>query len=206
MAEKTKVQHWPSPWPYDFPVEGEAQSSADKVKRLVVTDGRPPVTVTRRGLFGSAFIGWGAFATAGGIGTLACVRFLFPNVNFEPPQVFQTKPKSTFGAETVDETYKESNGVWMVHTEGRLVAISTVCTHLGCTPNWLNGEQKFKCPCHGSGYYINGVNFEGPTPRPLERYRVYEDAITGNVVVDKNSKCRVELETCEADQFYIDMA
>ena len=36
-------------------------------------------------------------------------------------------------------------------------------------PNWLDGEQKFKCPCHGSGFYMTGVNFEGPAPRPLER-------------------------------------
>ena len=50
-----------------------------------------------------------------------------------------------------------------------------MCTHLGCTPNWLSEENKFKCPCHGSGYYMNGVNFEGPTPRPLERFAVTVD-------------------------------
>lgn len=203
---KSKVQQWPSPWPYDFPVTGTAQTPADKVERLAVKDSKPPAAVTRRAVFASTIIGWGAFATAGGVGTLGVVRFLFPNVNFEPPQEFQTKPKGEFNAEQVDESYKEEHGVWMVNTEGKLLAISTVCTHLGCTPNWLSGEAKFKCPCHGSGYYINGVNFEGPTPRPLERYRVYEDAITGNVVVDKNSKCRVELGTCETPGFFLPTA
>ena len=52
-----------------------------------------------------------------------------------------------------------------------------VCTHLGCTPNWLEAEQKFKCPCHGSGFYKDGINFEGPAPaaagalRDLDRQR-----------------------------------
>ena len=156
-------------------------------------------------LFGAAAAGWGLFAAAGGIGTLAVVRYLFPNVNFEPPQEFETSPPSAFGPESVTTTWKESNAVWMVNTQGRLIALSTVCTHLGCTPNWLTGEQKFKCPCHGSGYYIDGVNFEGPSPRPLERFRVYVNPITGNVVVDKNSKCREELGTCEASSFYIDV-
>lgn len=207
MAGKVRpVQEWPSPWPYDFPVAGTATKADDKVERLAVKDPKPPLPVTRRAVFASTIIGWGAFSTAGGLGALGTVRFLFPNVNFEPPQEFQTAPKSTFGAESVDENWKESNGVWMVNTEGQLFAISTVCTHLGCTPNWLTGEQKFKCPCHGSGYYINGVNFEGPTPRPLERFRVYEDPITGNVVVDKNVKCQVEQGTCAGPDFSLPTA
>lgn len=200
------VQQWPSPWPYDFPVSGTAKTAEDKVERLAVSDPKPKQGVTRRQVFASTIIGWGAFATAGGVGSLGVVRFLFPNVNFEPPQEFATKAKSEFIPEQVEEEWKESHGVWMVNTAGKLMAISTVCTHLGCTPNWLTGEQKFKCPCHGSGYYINGVNFEGPTPRPLERYRVYEDAITGAVIVDKNSKCRVELGTCEAPGFFLPTA
>ena len=50
---------------------------------------------------------------------------------------------------------------------------------------WLDAEQKFKCPCHGSGFYKDGINFEGPAPRPLERYaiRVAED---GQLEVDKS--------------------
>ena len=54
----------------------------------------------------------------------------------------------------------------------RSTPCASVCTHLGCTPNWLEGEQKFKCPCHGSGFYKDGINFEGPAPRPLERYAI----------------------------------
>jgi len=198
---KERPAQWPSPWPYDFPVEGKVPSAPDKVARVAGAEA-PKLTMTRRNLFSSAMLGWGAFATAGGVGTLGLVRFLFPNVNFEPPAVFRTAPVEKFGKDTVDESWKETNAVWIVNTEGRIIAISTVCTHLGCTPNWLSSENKFKCPCHGSGYYMNGVNFEGPTPRPLERFHVRVDDL-GYLVVDKTQKCQVEQATCDAGAFYI---
>lgn len=201
---KDRPAQWPSPWPYDFPVEGKVPAAPDKVARAVGAE-PAPLRVTRRGAFGAAFLGWGAFLTAGGIGSLGLVRFLFPNVSFEPPQKFRCDVPSKFGRDTVDETWKDQ-GVWIVNTEGAIVAISTVCTHLGCTPNWLAAESKFKCPCHGSGYYMNGVNFEGPTPRPLERFRVYVDPADGFVWVDKTRKCQVEQATCDAGDFKIPVA
>src|SRR5262249_36432200 len=64
-------------------------------------------------------------------------------------------------------------------------AIFAKCTHLGCTPRWLKTEQKFKCPCHGSGYYINGLNFEGPAPRPMDRFKI-SVGDDGQLIVDKS--------------------
>ena len=72
-----------------------------------------------------------------------------------------------------------------------IYALSTVCTHLGCTPNWLSAENKFKCPCHGSGFYKTGINFEGPAPRPLERYRI-SLAEDGQILIDKSKKFQQE--------------
>ena len=98
----------------------------------------------------------------------------------------------------VDERFKQRFAVWLVRTAydewgmaSGIYALSTVCTHLGCTPNWLEAEQKFKCPCHGSGYYKTGVNFEGPTPRPLERYAI-SLADDGQILVDKSRKFQEE--------------
>jgi len=65
-----------------------------------------------------------------------------------------------------------------------MYALVARCTHLGCTPNWLQAQNKFKCPCHGSGYYMSGVNFEGPTPRPLERAEIALSSDDGQLVVD----------------------
>ena len=83
-----------------------------------------------------------------------------------------------------------------------IYALSTTCTHLGCTPNWLEAEKKFKCPCHGSGFKISGVNFEGPAPRPLERYaiRISDD---GQILVDKSRKFQRELGQWDDPDSYI---
>ena len=67
----------------------------------------------------------------------------------------------------VDLRFKKEFNVWVVRDKESIYALSTVCTHLGCTPNWLEAEKKFKCPCHGSGFRSTGMHFEGPAPRPL---------------------------------------
>jgi cytochrome b6-f complex iron-sulfur subunit len=135
---------------------------------------------------------WLLFAISSVIGTLAYVlRFLFPNVTYEPPLQFKAGLPTEFAPGRVDERFKESNGAWIVRNDLGLYALSTTCTHLGCTPNWLENEQKFKCPCHGSGFRKTGVNFEGPAPRPLERYHIAL-ADDGQVLVDKSVKFQGE--------------
>jgi len=142
------------------------------------------------------FVAWGSLIAATAASSLAMARFMMPNVLVEPPTKFKIGPPSDYGASTVSTKWKAQFGVWVVNDEvdgqQMVYALSTVCTHLGCTPNWLEGEQKFKCPCHGSGFYKSGVNFEGPAPRPLERHgiRLSED---GMLEVDKSVKFQKEL-------------
>ena len=140
---------------------------------------------------------WASLAAVTGISVLGTARFMFPNVLVEPPSKFKVGPASEYPLNSVSNKWKDQFGIWVVHTdqyEGKnlIYALISVCTHLGCTPNWLDGEQKFKCPCHGSGFYITGVNFEGPAPRPLERagLRVAED---GMLEVDKSVKFQEEM-------------
>jgi cytochrome b6-f complex iron-sulfur subunit len=148
-------------------------------------------------LFGS-FLGAGftSLAAASGLFTLALARFMFPNVLTEPPSKFKIGFPSDFSPGAVDEKFKAQFGIWPVSTEYKgmrqMVALKTVCTHLGCTPNWLEAEQKFKCPCHGSGFYKDGINFEGPAPRPLERYAI-RLADDGQLEVDKSRTFQEEL-------------
>ena len=52
-------------------------------------------------------------------------------------------------------------------------------------------ERKFKCPCHGSGFRFSGIHFEGPAPRPLERFMIYL-ADDGQIVVDKTKSFKYE--------------
>jgi len=90
----------------------------------------------------------------------------------------------------VSAKFKQDFRVWIVREEAGIYAIFAKCTHLGCTPRWLAAEKKFKCPCHGSGFFKSGLNFEGPAPRPLDRFeiRLAED---GQIVVDKSRTLRM---------------
>jgi len=150
---------------------------------------------TRRAWMGVA---WGAFSAASAAALAATGRFMFPNVLNEPPQQFKVGFPADFGM-GVDERFKESNGVWIVRTADDIVhhasgfyVLNTTCTHLGCTPNFLAAESKFKCPCHGSGFRPTGINFEGPAPRPLERNRIVL-AEDGQILIDKSRKFQYEL-------------
>ena len=140
--------------------------------------------VTRRSFFSWLSIGWIAFVAATGGFFTMMLRFFFPNVLFEPVQTFRAGFPDDYQAGQVDLRWKAKFGTWIVRNDEGIYALSTVCTHLGCTPNWLNAEQKFKCPCHGSGFRKTGINFEGPAPRPLERFRIIL-ADDGQIVIDK---------------------
>ena len=150
-----------------------------------------PAAVTRRGFLTAVGVAWSAFAAACAAGAVATTRFMFPNVLFEPPQTFKAGFPSEFLVGTVDQRFKESFGVFIVRNEEGIYALKAVCTHLGCTPNWLEAENKFKCPCHGSGFYRTGINYEGPAPRPLERYRIVL-AEDGQILVDKTKSFAYE--------------
>lgn len=127
------------------------------------------------------------FGMAGG-----SLRMLFPRVTFEPAAAFKAGLPSDYAVGEVSERWKKRYRVWIVRGEDGFYALSAKCTHLGCTPNWIETEEKFKCPCHGSGFYRSGVNFEGPAPRPLERFRI-EIADDGQLLVDRSRSYRQEL-------------
>jgi len=136
-------------------------------------------------------VGWVAFSAACASSLVATARFLFPNVLFEPPQAFKAGFPGEYNVGEVDTRWKDAFGVWIVRDTDGFYALIAVCTHLGCSPNWLAAENKFKCPCHGSGFYRTGVNFEGPAPRPLERARIVL-ADDGQILVDKSVKFQKE--------------
>ena len=128
-------------------------------------------------LFGSSLaVGFTSLAVTHLMWLLGLARFMFPNILIEPPTRFKVGFPDSFAPGQVETKFIPQFGVWIVRYEydgqPMIYALKSVCTHLGCTPNWLEAEQKFKCPCHGSGFYKDGINFEGPAPRPLERYAI----------------------------------
>jgi cytochrome b6-f complex iron-sulfur subunit len=129
-------------------------------------------------------VGWGGFGVFSLLSLVGFVRSAFPRVLFQPPSTFKAGFPSDYTVGEVSNKFKQDYRVWVVREDEGFYALFAKCTHLGCTPNWFQAEDKFKCPCHGSGYYKSGLNFEGPAPRPLDRFQITigED---GQLVVDK---------------------
>jgi cytochrome b6-f complex iron-sulfur subunit len=101
---------------------------------------------------------------------------------FEPATSFKIGYPADYGL-GVDTKWQQKYRIWVDRTPDRMFVIYARCTHLGCTPDWKPSENKFKCPCHGSGYDSEGVNFEGPAPRPMDRAHV-DIAPDGQILVD----------------------
>ena len=178
----------------------DQKTQEPKAPALVVAPLRGDVS--RRGFLSTLGIGWAAFTAATVAGTGAMLRFMMPTVLYEPPQEFKAGFPSEFAVGTVDERFKAAFGVWIVREATGFYVLSTTCTHLGCTPNWLAADEKFKCPCHGSGFVITGINVEGPAPRPLERYKVTL-ADDGQLLIDKNTKFQEEKGQWSMDGAYL---
>lgn len=53
--------------------------------------------------------------------------------------------------------------------EGRVHAVSAVCTHMGCLLGWNANDRTWDCPCHGSRFALGGEVISGPAVTPLER-------------------------------------
>jgi cytochrome b6-f complex iron-sulfur subunit len=159
-------------------LEGTRQAKAEKV--------------SRRAVIGAAGVGWVALGASAAVGGLALQTFMMPKVLEEPDPRVRLGPLNMFAEMPVggvNEDFKDK-GIWIVRLDGEIAALSTTCTHLGCIPNWQATDRKFKCPCHGSGFMQNGINFEGPAPRPLERFKVsVEDGV---LVVDRSKKFQQE--------------
>ncbi|OEH93436.1 ubiquinol-cytochrome c reductase iron-sulfur subunit [Bacillus solimangrovi] len=82
-----------------------------------------------------------------------------------------------FKVKVVDAWYEseEARSAWVFRQDnGEILAMSPVCTHLGCTVNWApegRPQNEFFCPCHDGRYEKNGVNIKGTPPtRPLDVY------------------------------------
>jgi cytochrome b6-f complex iron-sulfur subunit len=171
----------------DKPQQGQALSPREealrrlKAKGILDPEGKP---MPRRQFLIRLALGWAVFTAAVGGGLTALLAFMVPRVDFTKVEVFKVGPPSNFPPSTVDESFKAAHRVWIVNHDRRIFAVQSVCTHLGCTPNWMDSEHKFKCPCHGSGYTIDGINFEGPAPFPMRRYEVTL-ADDGQIVVNE---------------------
>lgn len=100
----------------------------------------------------------------------ATVRFLFPKVLYEPSAEFKIGKPTEYSSAAPN--FIEDKKVFLFMQDDGIFCVSAICTHLGCTVNWLDSESKFVCPCHGSNFDSGGGVIKGPAPGDLERYEV----------------------------------
>ena len=111
---------------------------------------------SRRDFFGR--LSWGGFGLISLVSLLAFVRSAFPRVLFVPPSTFKAGFPGDYPVGEVSEKYRSDQRTWIVREPQGFYAIFANCTHLGCTPRWSSSENKYKCPCHGSGYYLSLIH------------------------------------------------
>jgi len=174
--------------------------------RRLVADSRQ---MSRRSFF--AMTGWLAFAGATAVALLQSVRYLQPNALYEDPAAFKADIPSSYAVGST--TVLTDKRVVINRDPDGFYAISLICTHLGCTPRYFDDVTSdlvnagtsiskdpdtgqiatkanpalagFKCPCHGSRYFRDAVNFFGPAPRPMDRLHL-EVAPDGKLLVDRS--------------------
>ncbi|HYC57626.1 MAG TPA: Rieske 2Fe-2S domain-containing protein [Candidatus Binatia bacterium] len=176
------------------------QEQVDERARRVQQKTVMPSLWSRRDFFGR--LGWMGFGIVSTVSLLAAMRSAFPRVLFTPDTTFKAGMLDEYPIGEVSEKFKKDYRVWIVREPEGIYALFAKCTHLGCTPRWLKSDNKFKCPCHGSGFYPTGINFEGPAPRPLERVRITQ-AEDGQLVVDVGVKYRYEKGDWERPGAYL---
>ena len=123
-----------------------------------------------------------ALGVAGLGATVVTVKYLSPNVLFEPPTQFRAGAADDFPVNSV--TYIRDQQVYIVRMTAGFYAVSAVCTHLGCITQWKAEENQISCPCHGSKFSREGAKLAGPAPRALPHFAV-RLAPDGQLVVDK---------------------
>jgi cytochrome b6-f complex iron-sulfur subunit len=115
----------------------------------------------------------------GGIVTIALTGVVYPIFRYLAPREQQTgSAKVTFPEADVPEgdakfiQYAGSAAVLVRKKGGDLIALSAVCTHLGCIVQWQKERQEFLCPCHAGLYTVDGAVISGPPPKPLQKIPV----------------------------------
>jgi len=136
------------------------------------------------------FLSFATWAIGGVIGValgIPAIAYIFgPALKEEEAQTWirvGSASKVELGEPTLFKVKIERKTGWVVNEEeisvyvltdnGRdFVAMSSICTHLGCRVRWISDQEQFFCPCHNAAFDKSGSVLSGPPPRPLDRYEV----------------------------------
>jgi len=119
---------------------------------------------------------------------------IFPNDNYIPAIITISPGIGEAGKSTVYVRARNPAVDTQPPTEyNRWVAITSRCSHLGCSVRWILAADRFICPCHGSVFDLEGVRVAGPAPRPLDRFFTRLNKRTGLVEVGRRYSVNSEL-------------
>ena len=117
------------------------------------------------------------------LAVLSDLIFFKPRVTYGQPALFQIGKPEEYPPGT--RMAREAERICIIREGNRIAAISTTCTHLGCSV--AISDTGFACPCHGSRYDQDGNVTGGPAPKPLPWFKVAL-APNGEIEVDKNTQ------------------
>ncbi len=139
--------------------------------------------VSRRVFVGSALAGSALAAAAGVFYPLA--RYLLPESKSGggKKETYSVALNEVHVGEARFFTFKRKPALIIRKTQTEVVALSAVCTHLGCIVKYHEEAKQMQCPCHGAKYDQTGRVLGGPAPKPLTPYSARIEA--GNIVVEE---------------------
>jgi cytochrome b6-f complex iron-sulfur subunit len=137
---------------------------------------------------------WGA-AMALFMAEMGAVAFLFAYPRFREGEFGGTFTLSatavpSTGAPPADNP---DGKFWLSHTEEGVKALYKVCTHLGCLYKWVDTNDRFECPCHGSKFQADGTYIEGPAPRSLDQFALAATDANGNELAKSTDTAPLQL-------------
>ncbi len=191
-------------------VSGGEPGESEPGRETPITEDPEHIEMTRKRFMRGSFLGaMGAFLT-GATGTF--LLFFWPTKVGTFGSTVKVGEVSQFPPGSV--TRVADGRFYLVHTPpelgGGLMALYWKCVHLGCTVPWRDAEDGtyggktykgiFRCPCHGSQYLINGQNFAGPAPRPLD---IMEVQLSGTSVSVNTGKINRRDQASPKDQVQI---
>lgn len=120
--------------------------------------------------------------------------FLYPVIRYilPPPQseAVQKRVAAAKAGELTPNSFKifkfgASPAILVNTSEGQLVALTAVCTHLTCTVRYETDSGTLFCPCHNGRFDLAGNVISGPPPAPLETFKV--EVVGEDVFVSKKA-------------------
>lgn len=123
------------------------------------------------------------------LGSTLLVSFVYPLVRFlEPPGGEAKGRKITIKRGEIPlgsakDIVLNNTPAVVINTPGKgFIALSKVCTHLGCLVEYDKTRNRLLCPCHAGVYNLEGNVVSGPPPKPLQKFPVKvegEDIVIG---------------------------